>query len=233
MTDAGPGRGIPWWAGASALVVVACLVAIAWIDRPVALWARGLDDQTRTLMHHITWFGDSAPYLVPAGLLGLGLAALWHYRPEDFTQYGLGRWLSGCGFVFAAVAGTGLAANLLKIVFARPRPRLFFADGLYGFEFFKLSTSSAWASLPSGHSTTAWTLVVIVHLLTGSGPAVAVTAQAALLISLSRVLLTAHYVSDVIAGAVFGAAMTWLLYRYWVRLWPIEGGGERQRTAST
>lgn len=233
MSAIGTPRGIAFWAGAFALALAVCLVAIWAIDRPVALWARGLDSETKLLMRHITWFGNSAPYLVPSGVAGFGLIALWRYRPEVFERYELGPWLSRCGFLFAAVAGTGLAANLLKFLFARPRPRLFFAEGLYGFELFRMSTSSAWGSLPSGHSTTAWTLVIAVHLLTRSGPAAAAVAQAAFLVSLSRVLLTAHYVSDVIAGAAFGGAATWLLYRYWVRLWPIDGGGGRQRTANT
>ena len=69
-----------------------------------------------------------------------------------------------------------------------------------------------YASMPSGHATTAFAAMVAVALL---WPRLRIPVLVyALLIAASRVMLDAHYLSDVLAGAVAGAAGA-LLVRDW------------------
>ncbi len=128
----------------------------------------------------ITHFGDSVPLLV----LGVGLVvALVIAR----------RWLDGA-IIAAATVGMQLAAMAIREPVARPRP----VDGF--------TPTDSWA-FPSGHTLhSAVAALLLVHLMWPQlGPrlrwAVAATATLiAALVGISRVMLLAHWPSDVLGG---------------------------------
>jgi membrane-associated phospholipid phosphatase len=107
------------------------------------------------------------------------------------------------------VAVSGIAADLLKMLFGRARPRLFFQQGVYGFDL--LRVEHAWISFPSGHAATAASAALTLSLLFPRFRAVFLCAGT--VIALSRVVLTQHYLSDVIAGAFLGVSTVLFLYR--------------------
>jgi membrane-associated phospholipid phosphatase len=113
------------------------------------------------------------------------------------------------GFVFLAVGVPGLAVTIVKRLIGRARPnRVEGAD----IHFVPFSWDSNFASLPSGHSTTAFaTAVALGALFPWARVPLFVIAAA---IALSRIVVGAHYPSDIIAGAVFGALGA-LLVRAW------------------
>ena len=105
---------------------------------------------------------------------------------------------------------SGIAGDLLKMVFARPRPRI-----TYGSEIFALSSSAA-PAIPSGHATKSVALVLAFillvshskHLHKGIKIVIGLIAGG---VCFSRIVLGAHYVSDVVAGigtAVIGFPLT-------------------------
>ena len=103
-----------------------------------------------------------------------------------------------------------LIAGILKILLARYRPIEFLDHGLYGFHF--LSTKYEFNSTPSGHST-------MIFAVLGSLAAVfkkhwlwIVLMLACLCVGLSRIIVDAHFLSDVVFGGYVG-----LLSVYWVR----------------
>ena len=104
------------------------------------------------------------------------------------------------GFVFACLALSGLTADTLKPLFGRARPVVLDRMGFYGFHPFTFDAQ--WASMPSGHATTAFTLFGILAILLPRGRLLWLFA--ALAITVSRVMVNAHYLSDVLAGAVVG-----------------------------
>jgi membrane-associated phospholipid phosphatase len=107
-------------------------------------------------------------------------------------------------FVFASVALAGLTTDLVKALAGRFRPKLFFRDGSYGFDF--LHTRADYVSFPSGHTTTAFALATALTLL---WPRYAAGYfLLALAIGASRVLANAHWVSDVLAGGLVGVGVT-------------------------
>ena len=107
-------------------------------------------------------------------------------------------------YVIFSFGLSGIAGDLLKLVFARPRPAAAFPDQILA-----LSDAASHA-LPSGHATKAMALALPVLFLVSSRPrgqAVwkGLIAAVALGVGFSRIVLGAHYLSDVVAG--FGMAL--------------------------
>ena len=72
-----------------------------------------------------------------------------------------------------------------------------------------LTWHARYASFPSGHATTAFAALVAIGAIFPQ--ARALMWIYAVLIALSRVIITAHHPSDVIAGAIVGAAGAYLV----------------------
>jgi membrane-associated phospholipid phosphatase len=114
------------------------------------------------------------------------------------------------GFVFLAVGIPGLFVSIIKRFIGRVRPS---TAGPFAYEPFHWRPD--FASLPSGHTTTAFaTLVAVGALFPRARPFLW---GFALLIAMSRIAVSAHFVSDVIAGAAVGALGAWCV-RDWFAL---------------
>lgn len=123
------------------------------------------------------------------------------------TMIGIGTRLQ---YLFLAVLVPVLVGEVLKGVIGRGRP---FVGGVANpFNFAPLSWSETYASLPSGHATTAGALAFAVAALWPRLRPVMIAYAAIIL--LTRLVLLAHHPSDVVAGALLGivGAMT---VRYW------------------
>ena len=109
--------------------------------------------------------------------------------------------------LFTAVAASGILANIVKVIICRPRPPLLISEGIYTADFFAFNIDWAWNSFPSGHATT--------------GIAIAIAGSATwpklkpimwiigLAIAFGRLIYNVHYVSDVMAGILLGALVSW------------------------
>jgi undecaprenyl-diphosphatase len=117
------------------------------------------------------------------------------------------------GFLFVAIAAPSLFDTIIKRMIGRARPLVGGSLDPYLFSPFKWTAE--YASLPSGHATTAFAAAVAFGTLwPRARTALWVYALA---IAVSRVVLTAHYPSDVLAAAVVGVAGA-LLVRRWFAL---------------
>ena len=157
----------------------------------------------------ITMLGNSGIYLVPLALalvVGPWLPVAGR-RAEAALRL---IWLR-LAFLFVAIAGTGLAVNAGKRLIGRMRPLHLDGDAILQFD--PLGWKSAAASFPSGHATTAWCVAVALGLLLGR-KYYALLAVGALLVCASRVVIGAHFVSDVIAGGLFGGLTTLWFARF-------------------
>jgi len=108
-----------------------------------------------------------------------------------------------CLFVFTAVAASGLITDLIKWLAGRWRPKAYFTDQLYGFDFFGVGYEQT--SFPSGHATTIWALCLALAVIF---PRCRFVWYAlASIVCMSRLVVGAHYLSDIFAG-VYVAAVT-------------------------
>ncbi len=159
----------------------------------------------------ITDFGKSGWFLWPLGVLFLGLAAMPSL--PRVPQLVLAAIMVRVGFLFAAIGAPSLFDTIFKRMIGRARPLVGGSLDPYLFSPFKWT--AAYASLPSGHATTAFAVLVAFGTLWPR--ARTVLWIYALLIAASRVMVTAHYPSDVLAGAVVGVVGA-LLVRRWFAL---------------
>jgi undecaprenyl-diphosphatase len=117
------------------------------------------------------------------------------------------------GFLFVAIGLPGLFGTIIKRMIGRARPMVTGAVDPYAFSPFIWRAD--YASLPSGHATTAFAALVAIGTLWPR--ARTVMWIYALLIAVSRVVVTAHYPSDVFAGAIVGTVGA-LMVRRWFAL---------------
>ena len=167
-----------------------------FVDLPLAVTSRNVDMQIVSVFQVITRLGNAIWYLVPAALLFLLFHFAWKRE----------QWARWCLFVFSAVAVSGLATDLFKWIAGRWRPKAYFEDYFYGFDFFGVGYKET--SFPSGHATTVWAFCMAMTVLFPRYRLV--WYGLAILVSISRVIVGAHYLSDVFAG-VYVAVITVLL----------------------
>jgi membrane-associated phospholipid phosphatase len=199
-----------WRLIAMAAPAVALVVAVMFaFDGAVIGLQRVLPHAVVAVFAVITDFGLSVWVLVPTSTVVLLIAALASPRIGATAYLVLVSVAARFGFIFAAVALPGLTVSIVKRLIGRARPYL---DSGGPFEFSPFAWKAHMASLPSGHGTTVFATAVAVGalyprlrpLLWGF----------AVIIAISRVAVSEHYPSDVLAGAlvgIFGA----LLIRRW------------------
>lgn len=155
----------------------------------------------------ISDLGRSGYILIPVAVLILWIATLLRPGLDRLSRAVLAAFVVRLGFVFVAVGLPGLVGTVLKRWIGRVRP-----SELGHWAYQPLSWRSEYASLPSGHTITAFAaLVAIGAVWPTARPVLWVYA---LLVGVSRVVVSAHFPSDVIAGAAFGAFGA-ILVREW------------------
>ncbi len=187
----------------------AVVLVMLLLDAPSLGSVRELPPRLIEAARIVTDFGLSGWFLYPLGTALLALAALAAFDAPRFVRDALAALSIRLGFLFAAIAVPGLAVAIVKRLIGRARP---FVEGQDPFAYQWPVWRSDYASLPSGHSTSAFAAAVAIGAV---WPRARPFMWAyAVLIALSRVAVTAHHPSDVVAGAIFGTVGA-LLVRNW------------------
>jgi len=184
------------WIAAVALIEI---VAIGWIDRPLATYFRE-HDAARPFFALVGPFGLALPYLIVSGLTYAALRYGAHLPQFQANAARVRDAARVPALLFASIALSGILVDLLKVIVGRPRPKLLFASGAYEFSWIGLGADH-W-SFPSGHAATAAALATTLWCLWPRP--LLLYAIAIALVAASRVVMGAHYLSDVIMGAVIG-----------------------------
>lgn len=190
----------------AALFIALEIALTVSVDRPTTAAIRALGISAPELIKSfkaITDFGKSFWYLAPSALgvlLCLALTRLPRNAPpmnpvskKLITETGI-----KLSVLFAVIAVSGLVTDGLKWIIGRARPVLDQQSQLYGFQPF--SSESAWNSMPSGHATTSIALAITLCILWPRGRGIWLIGGG--ILAASRVMVCAHYLSDILAGGL-------------------------------
>jgi membrane-associated phospholipid phosphatase len=182
------------------IVIATCIAAalivssMLFVDVPLARFIHALETPwLRSAGHVLEELGKSHWVLIYC-LVTIAIA--WHFVREVAHRH--------IEF-FLSVAISGILANIIKVIACRPRPMLMLTEGITQWDFLAFRMEYLWNSFPSGHATT--------------GLAIAISGSAAwpklrwlfwplgIAIAVARMIVDAHYLSDVIAGSALGAVV--------------------------
>jgi membrane-associated phospholipid phosphatase len=194
---------------AIATLGAAALIAVAFIDQPLSALMRGVDPQIHAIAEHVTWFGRSTTYLVGLAIIFAGLLLTARFGQLAERRAALQRWAAMAAFLWLSVALSGLANDVVKLVVGRARPTVA-AGGLAPFTF-----GYDYQSFPSGHTAVAFGLAFAVGMLWPRWRWAMLVFAAA--VGASRIVLRAHYLGDVIGGALVALVVVELLAALFAR----------------
>lgn len=140
----------------------------------------------------ITFFGGSE-FVMPMAVLGLVLS--FFKKTRKF----------GMAVLFAVLVGTLLTNLVMKPLFARPRPYVYYADNPLFMSWYEFAGAHIESdkSFPSGHTTAAFEIGVALFLVLNKKYSWIFPVFSAL-VGLSRIYLMVHYVTDVLGGVLVG-----------------------------
>lgn len=200
------------------VVAVAITVAVIPFDLAIMHYVQA-HPGAKPIFDMITEAGRSHWYLVPSIIFILYGIYLW--RTKQMPEW-YGKYFYFAKLMFLAVATSGIFVNIIKPLAARARPREFLRDDIYGFMHWPQVWEghlSNYNSFPSGHAATALSAAVAIVLCLPKKYQFLTVPILALgcIVAASRVMVSVHYMSDVIAGAVIGAWAAVLCHRYLLR----------------
>jgi membrane-associated phospholipid phosphatase len=195
---------------ALALTAAAVVAAMFVVDLRASEWARNLPRSLIDGADEITNFGLSGWFLYPLGFVILCLAGVLRPALQPTTQGLIGALAARFGFLFIAIGLPGLFDTIIKRMIGRARPYVGGHDDPFAYKLFIWRPE--YASMPSGHATTATAAAIAIGAIWPRSRAV--MWLYALTIMLTRVVINVHHPSDVIAGALVGVVGALMVRRY-------------------
>jgi membrane-associated phospholipid phosphatase len=180
--------------------IVVCIVSYFFVDIPLALHFEKISPCLRK-------FSKTISHLIDADDQYLFWPVAYFFFRCLMKKEAIA---NRCLLIVITLPLTNVLVGLMKAFFGRARPELFFASNEYGLTFFSMADS--FQSLPSGHACS-------IGALFGAFACFYPKAQwpllvLALLLASVRIILTQHYLSDMIAGVVIGFLVSsWI---YWM-----------------
>lgn len=188
----------------AAITAAIYLVLFFFFDKPINLWIN--DNWSGTW---ITDWGNNISNLANGSFVRLGIALCFII----ILIYDAGlkrRWTRYLLYICLSVAIALVIGEGLKYLLGRHRPIMLFEQDLYGLTFF--STEWAMNSTPSGHTLRAFAILTALSMLFRRFAFVFISI--AVLVGVSRVIVTDHYPSDVVFGAFIGVFTALWVYKH-------------------
>jgi membrane-associated phospholipid phosphatase len=185
------------WLG---LIFLGAALICLWVDRRVAHYCRErLAKPGFQIALRVTDWAKGGPWIVAAVVFYLS-AQTWMAIVGETPNV---RAISDYALALLASFVVGsIVLHVIKVFLGRRRPRDDFEHGLYGFRYFTWQLDS----FPSGHAMTIFSVAVA---MAAAFPLLApVWLLAAFALSITRAMLTAHFLADVLAGAAIGIIAT-------------------------
>lgn len=171
--------------------------------------ARRLPEWVVIVFNELTDLGKSGWFLIPlaVALVALALAGAILALPR-MNRLVLATIAIRLEFLFAAIALPGIFTNIVKRLFGRGRPFVGGDADIYS----PINWQAAYQSLPSGHATAAFSVLVAFGVMFPKWRPY--LWAYAIFIAISRVVVTAHHPTDVLAGALVGGLGAFLVLSF-------------------
>jgi membrane-associated phospholipid phosphatase len=184
------------------IVVLFCVVGYFFFDLPIAEYCNSVfsNIKIRRVLKDISKLGIATFYLIFSAVIFLFFRFI--RKRSLWSNRGL--------FVFLSISLSGVLILIIKFVFGRYRPKMFFKEQLYGFEFFQLKGKIT--SLPSGHATTIVALMLSLYFISPKYRVIYFII--AFVVVISRVLVCHHFLTDVVVGSYVAVMITLCLKQF-------------------
>jgi len=196
----------------TAILLFICAALYSYVDRPLALYISDtISRPAHLLWRDITKVGDSIYYIPTAILLLVGGRTLMLWTaPKPIAQWYANLARLGL-YALTSFATAGLIVHIIKRLLGRVRPKHLLSDNEYGLTF--LTSDWSYNSFPSGHSQTAFVLATILTFFAPRYWWAFMTGAA--VIAFSRVIINAHFLSDIIFGSFIGLVVALFVKFRW------------------
>jgi len=187
-----------------------CLASYFWLDRYLNLFVKPYDTtHLYSFFRILTLLGDALSYFVilPFIVIVCQAASCLIRSESGIKTMKLGR--NAGLYLLLSLSISGVILNLIKPIVGRLRPEFLFEHGLYGVMPFNLEFDAN--SFPSGHAQVIWAMAIGLTLIHRRYDALYILI--AILVSFSRIIVQAHYLSDVVMGAYIGTVTAILVKR--------------------
>jgi membrane-associated phospholipid phosphatase len=183
------------------------MLSMVYLDQPLAYACHELHlNEHSWLAWSVSALGSNTNYIT---LFALLIVYFRYVKPWVVAE-------ARTWFLAACVVLSTSVCLVLKVLLGRARPELLFQDHLYGF--FGLKTHAVFWSFPSGHTTTVMSMVAGLSLIFPRGLYAWLTLG--ILVLGSRIALTKHFLSDVLAAWGLAFLVVWCLYGWLKRKKP-------------
>ena len=180
------------------------VMAVVLLDAPLGAFRGRWPAYMWIPAEYITLLGLSGLFIIPAAIV-LAAANLtdWSAQSRRGLLILYNRTTLAL-FVVTATGLSGLISVVLKYAIGRARPEYYHELGMMAFK--PLAFHAYFASFPSGHSTTVGSVAALLILFFPQSRFYVI--PLAVCIAATRIVVGAHYPSDVVAGFAFGFAAT-------------------------
>ena len=172
-----------------------------FFDYSISKFFYNLNSQTKSLFETLTHFGDSLYYFIPIIVIWSAIKIIKNKNEILLTISDI------FIFIFFNILLSGIVVQILKHILGRPRPSEFH---LYNYSTPALfNFDSSWHSFPSGHTATIFAFIFCLLVLFPKIKNILITLG--IIIASTRVIVGAHYVSDIFGGILVAYISTILL----------------------
>jgi membrane-associated phospholipid phosphatase len=176
-------------------------ISYFFFDKALAFYFNDLHQPAlHAVAYGFTLLGYGGPYII--GFFLVFILAKYIIKKPKIAH--------GALYLFLSVTAAGILCDIIKVILGRSRPVELFHNGIYGFYF--LQTKASFVSFPSGHATVIAAVMIGLSYLF---PRFWKFFLALLfLTSISRIILTAHFLSDIMIGMYLGGMCATLIYEF-------------------
>ena len=194
-------------------LAIIILLVFLYADTPIENYVLSLSAESKSIFSKLTDFGK-ADWMINVCIIILVIRLFLNRdKFSDRIRPFIDKATAYVCFILSAIIIGGVLGQILKFAIGRARPKFFIEHGSTYFEHFQ-HIGYDFASMPSGHSTTIGSLFACLFFIFPKLRYLWLIL--AIFFATTRIMVSAHYPSDVIFGLSFGTYTSIFIY-YWMK----------------